>query len=195
MKHILQACVERLETAYSRAPSMSPAHIRRNLAVGDLPNTKKRLKYVPTKDPRVKVGYEKRKTLLEFWIFVDDRCEGRISFQFDLTTDLPTVDGAARKLRSLFPGSVIAVPHVTMAPGLRGLGYPTFVYGMALNTGMILVTEQHTQSAARLWESLGKKFHLFYFNPKSGTLEDRLPREGFKVLSKKPKPGTSRPKP
>lgn len=109
------------------------------------------LKFVETKSPDVKIGYEKegrnQNLNLDFYVFFNEKCVGAITFAYDEAPD---------ELVKLFRGKRVAVPHVFMLPEARGLGYPLSIYGLAIKKGTVLVSDHHTNAAAKLWEAVAK---------------------------------------
>lgn len=177
--------IMQLEVAYRTVGPLSQKTSNDLLSEGDL--YRKHLKYIPTKDRRIEVGYERDGNGLDFYVFLDGRCEGNVSFKTDLEDELTLSKEQAQQVRSLFKGTVVVVPHVLMR-GLKGLGYASFIYTKALTSGMTLITGEHTADAVGLWESLSRKFNLFYFDPQTGKFGDTGTKDNLKVLTKLAKP-------
>ncbi len=172
--------IRQLEISYQTKAPLRQDILNDVLAEGD--RCRKRLKWLPTQDSRIEVGYLRRSQEVEFYVFLDRDCEGAIFLRTDLDEELSLTMEQRKHVKLFFKGSTIAVPHVYMRK-LKGLGYASFIYTKALTSGITLMTDEHTKDAAGLWESLGKKFNLFYYDPYAGGLSERSKRS-LKVLSK-----------
>jgi len=133
------------------------------------------LKWVPTKDKRIDVGYELNKYSLLFYLFLDGTCVGNVEFEF---------------MRSkLFKRSDrLVVPHATVSSKLKGLGYASFIYTKALTSGFTLITDEHTRGAADLWDRLVQKTgaYLGYLELKTSTVSDTPSKTSYKIMSLDP---------
>lgn len=136
------------------------------------------LTWVPTKDSAVEIGYKIAfGQSPEFWIFLDGDCVGYIMFSYALTS---------QKLFRWFPkGTKFAQPHCSITGDLKGLGYPSTIYDMAMSGGMVLYTYEHTAAAASLWESLVRKTKakLYHYDFKTDSFLTEATSDSMKVLT------------
>ncbi len=145
---------------------------------GDLAKANDDLKWVPTKDRRIEIGYELNSYSLLFYLFLDGTCVGNMEFEFVNKGGLGTFFKRPDRL---------AVPHATVSPKLQGLGYASFIYAKALTSGFTLVTEEHTKEAADLWDRLSKRTgaHISYLG--SGAKLSKEPSKfSYKIMSLDP---------
>lgn len=107
------------------------------------------LTWLDTKDPRVEIGHRSSfRSSPEFWIYLDKACVGYVTFSYPY---------ARPALVKWFPSnSKFAQPHSTMLPVIQGKGYASFIYEVAIRSGVVLYTWSHTKAAAKLWESLAR---------------------------------------
>lgn len=141
--------IKQMELAF-QFTRFSEGNVKRLMRWGSLLRERGELKYVSTKSPDVEVGYEYRHSNLEFYVFLQGKCVGNVTFDYQ---DTP------KELRRLFKGKKVATPHVGFLPSMRGLGYPSMIYGLALKHGTVLASDHHTQSAAGLWEAVARKYN------------------------------------
>lgn len=136
------------------------------------------LTWLETRDPEVEVGH--RKVFggsLEFLIYLNKECVGYVSFSYPL---------ASINLAKWFPAKVkFAQPHSTMLPIMRGKGYASFIYEVAMRSGLVLYTWEHTHAAAMLWESLARKTgaKIYQFDTVGKAFVTRPSENTVKVLS------------
>ena len=150
---------------------------------GDHAKASNLLRWVPTLNKRILIGYERDGISLIFYVFLDGSCLGYVDFKIRIPSSV----------KSLFSTNKVATPHATMSPELQGLGYSSFIYAKALASGYTLITDEHTKEAADLWVRLSKKTgaHLGYLEP-GGKVLKTPSRKAYKILSLDPTFGLAR---
>lgn len=140
------------------------------------------LKWIPTKDKRIEIGYALNRYSLLFYLFLDGTCVGNIEFEFMRSKLFKRADR-------------LVVPHATVSSKLRGLGYASFIYTKALTSGFTLITNEHTKDAAVLWDRVSKKTgaHLGYLEFKTAKVSSVPSETSYKIMSLDPTFGLKRP--
>ena len=159
-----------------------------NQAVGPKPEQVKRLGeryknelewvHGASNDPNLTVGflnYEGKHLI--FYIFYNGKCEGNVVFNF--------LEGRATGLDSKLRLPHLATPHSVLDPSVRSKGIVSFLYRRALESGITLVSEAHTEMASSLWNHLANnsKFYLYHFE--AGRVVPEPTPTSVKVLTKK----------
>ena len=146
---------------------------------GDRLNKKGLLEFVhgASNNPDLTVAYRKQPDELEFYVFVKGACQGNVLFAFDQGKKL----SQAAKL----PVGLAAVPHTVLSETVRGLGLVSFMYRHVLDRNITLITDGHTEMAARVWQKVatGSRYNLYYVKDGSVSTEDTP--DSFKVLTRK----------
>ena len=141
---------------YRVAKAVNQAYAKNAISQGDL--YKDDLKFIDTLDPSVKVGYAKpNKEWISLYLFVNEKCEGTLEVEI-----LGPHFTYMKDLKKQFGNRPFCKPHIVLSRKLQGLGYAKMLYKIALDKGCVLVTEGHTRSAKRLWDSLKEYDHVYY---------------------------------
>jgi hypothetical protein len=129
----------------------------------------------PTKDPRVDYLTAKNPGWTSWYFYMEGKCGAYVEMEKPQGFLFEELSKWLRTKKLLTPHS--------SATSLRGLGYPTFLYQMALKAGNILVTQQHTPAAFKLWEAIARKTgaRILYVNPVARTVYEK-PRMGDMIL-------------
>lgn len=172
-----------LEVSYSASWKYGNGAVKIDLEEGEEYAKAGRLTYLTTNSARVKVGWlRKSNKLLDFFIFIDEGCVGRVTFEpYDFRyAELVALFGVRK--------DQIYSPHVSMHRDYRGLGYPSFVYQKALNSGLMLVTDGHSLDASQLWDRLATKPGINSYFVCDGQIVSEPDQDTERVLTKlKPK--------
>ena len=127
-------------------------------------------------DGRIKIGYRKpNNAWISIYLFVDGEAEGAL--EVSLVTG--TLFGAP--LRKLLGGRPICIPHIAFTEKIRGKGYASAMYRIALDRGCVFVTSGHTKDAKALWDSLKEYDHMYFAN---GELTDKPSKDAFRLIGK-----------
>lgn len=136
-----------------------------------------KLKYI-VDDGHVKIGYMKpNKQWISIYLFVDDSAEGAL----EINLVGPHVK-FVKSLQKLIGERPICIPHIAFTDKLRGKGYASAMYKIALDRGCVLATYGHTQSAKALWDGL-KDYDHAYFTEKDG-LTTTPSRDAVRLVGK-----------
>lgn len=136
------------------------------------------LTWLDTKDPSIEIGHRASfGGSPEFWIYLDKACVGYVTFSYPL---------ARSSLTKWFPAKVkFAQPHSTLLPILQGKGYASFIYEIAMRSGIVLYAWEHTNAAAKLWDSLSRKMgaKIYHFDTEKTIFVGSPTKDTVKVLS------------
>lgn len=114
-----------------------------------------KVKWTRTKSPNVRIGTLVSKFEVTIAVELNGKVEGVITLQppkWNLG-----VTGVARDVPKLF------TPHTSFLRPLQGLGYASAIYTAYLNKGASFVTDEQTEGATKLWDSLASKgFRTIY---------------------------------
>lgn len=145
------------------------------MRLGDNLRTKSLSDPQTTNDPRVDYLTIKSPNFTSWYFYLEGKCGAYVEMEKPQGFLIGELMKWVRTKRMLTPHS--------SATSLRGLGYPTFVYRMALKAGFLLVTQQHTPAAFKLWEAVARKTgsRIVYVNPVARTVYDK-PRMGDMIL-------------
>jgi len=129
-------------------------------------------------DPSIEVGYHGKGMEREFYLYKGPKCVGAATFE-RCEIDAP--------IKRYFPsGTLVATPHIDLAPEVRGLGIASAIYLMAVKS-YVLATDHQSASAAKLWDSVARKSGsvIYYYDEISKKFVDD-PDQGntWKVLTK-----------
>ena len=158
--------------------SILPTNLGETSAIRKGKSVRKTLTWLETNDASVEIGYRKSfGDSPEFWLYLNKACVGYVTFAYALTS---------LKLAKWFPDNTkFAVPHCTVLPIIRGKGYASFIYEVAMRSGIVLYSWEHTLDASKLWESLATKVgaQIYQFDTKAGKFVAAHNEYTVKVLS------------
>ena len=139
------------------------------------------LTWLDTRVPDLEIGHKKSLGgSPEFWIYLDTVCVGFVTFRYSL------VSVSRPSMVKWFPAKIkFAQPHSTMLPIIRGKGYASFIYEVAMRSGIVLYAWEHTEAASKLWESLARKTgaKIYQFDTVTKTFVTKNSENTVKVLS------------
>jgi hypothetical protein len=144
---------------------------------GNHPVTKQR-KIIQTPLTDYNVRYANSGDIHDYYLYKkpSDRCIG--AFSIEENDDLPR---AIKKL--LAPGTQAVIPHMGLAPQAQRKGISTQAYSTFLRGGpWVFVTEEHTQGASKLWDSLVNGDVISLFVNQKGKVIDKPDSEGYRLL-------------
>lgn len=103
-----------------------------------------------TKSADVTYKVLKKERSTKWYFYFKGRCGCKVVFEKLLDKEQEYINKAFRRKPK------VLVPHCS-ATRLKGLGYPTFLYTRALEKGILLATDVHSEDAAILWKSVAAK--------------------------------------
>lgn len=165
--------IEEIIDEYRMTRSYDPtSHINR----GD--RIKSRLKLVNTPLADLRVRYEKSNNYHDYYLYdkASDRCVG-----------LFTIEDSGDRLPKLTkPGVKVVTPHMALAPAAQRKGISTRAYTTFLRGGpWIFVTDEHTQGAAKLWDSIATGDIISFYIDQQGKPVNRPGLSDSRVLGPK----------
>ena len=134
-----------------------------------------RLKQVQTPLTDIEVRYDQDGLYHDYYLY---------SKQTKQCIGLFTIEEQYRNLEFVKPGISVVTPHMVLAPAAQRQGITTRAYNTFLRGGpWVFATDSHTESAARLWDSLAQgDMVTFYVNLSSGQVVERPGRNDLRVL-------------
>lgn len=126
------------------------------------------LKIHKTNDSRVDYLIDAMDSTTTWYFFLDGKCGALVEME------IPFCAWRQVLMRLGLNTRKVATPHASASSLMRGSGYPSFVYKMALNKGYVLMTGAHTKEAATLWQRVAEKTgaRILYVNPQSGHVKE-----------------------
>lgn len=134
-----------------------------------------RLKQVQTPLTDIEVRYDQDGLLHDYYLY---------SKQTKQCIGLFTIEERYQNLEFVKPGISVVTPHMVLAPSAQRQGIATRAYQTFLQGGpWVFATDSHTESAARLWDSLVRgNIVSFYANLHSGRITERPSARDVRVL-------------
>ena len=170
--------------AFELIPPGFVVPVERVKAAGDNYNNKGMLEFVhgASPDPNLTVGFRNlgwQGKDLTFYVFVSGKCQGQVTFNFNEGSELIRRSG-------LKPGSTLfANPHSMLDKSVQRSGIVSSLYSFAMSKGIALITDAHTEMAARLWEKLGRDSKNILLHIQAGEVLEGPTSMSFKLLMRK----------
>lgn len=139
---------------------------------------KKGLPIIKTPLTDYNVRYSRDFNVHDYYLY--DKKTGKCigAFSIEETDDIPR---AIRKL--LAPGVQAVIPHMGLGPEAQRKGISTQAYSTFLRGGpWVFVTEEHTVSASKLWDSLAKGDIISFYVTQQGKIVNKPDANGYRLL-------------
>lgn len=136
---------------------------------------KNRLKPVNTPLADFNVRYEKSDRFHDYYLFskTSGKCVGLFSIE----------DSGDRLPKITKPGVKVVTPHMSLAPAAQRQGISTLAYTTFLRGGSwIFTTDEHTEGAARLWDSIATGDIISFYVDQQGKVVKRPSSTNARVM-------------